>query len=102
MLGGSLGIASSTAFLYLKASKHLDGPLLSDPGRHFTDEQWKAIHLTFTEAFRSQMIASTAITAIALIVTFGAFQRRRLLIDEQRTMRVKEETLRRRTVASSQ
>ncbi|CAM1511073.1 Fc.00g085860.m01.CDS01 [Cosmosporella sp. VM-42] len=102
MLGGSLGIASSTAFLYLSAEKHAAIPYLLDPGRHLTKAQWYAVDLAFTESFRAQMVTSTAIAAVAVIVTFGAFQRRRLLIDEQRTMRVDEETQRRREVFTSQ
>ncbi|KAF4971180.1 hypothetical protein FSARC_1902 [Fusarium sarcochroum] len=107
LLGGSLGIASSSALLNQKSVEYLTGVLtpyeqatVGGSDTHLSNSQWMAVRYTYAEAFKMEMKVATALAACAVLVTFGAFRKQRLLIDEQRAAVVAEEAARRRGQAS--
>ncbi|KAF5018852.1 hypothetical protein F66182_9144 [Fusarium sp. NRRL 66182] len=107
LLGGSLGIAVSSALLNQKSSKHLTGVLtpleqatIDGPNTNLSSSQWSAVRYTYSDAFKAEMKVATAVAACAVICTFGAVRKQRLLIDEQRAAIVAEEAARRRGQAA--
>ncbi|KAH7171532.1 major facilitator superfamily domain-containing protein [Dactylonectria macrodidyma] len=105
LLGGSLGIASSTALLHQKVTEYLTGILtpselnaIGGADLHLSDSQLEMVHYTYAESFRADMRVAAAISALGLLSTLGAYRRRRLVIQEQRQILVTEEIARRREV----
>ncbi|RGP66400.1 hypothetical protein FLONG3_8837 [Fusarium longipes] len=105
LLGGSLGIAASSALLNEKSSQYLAGILT--PYEQATigniplsDEQWSAVRYTYADAFKVEMKIATAVAACSVVAAFGAFRKQRLLIAEQRATVVAEEAARRRDQAT--
>lgn len=103
LLGGSLGIATSTAVLHQKVTEYLTGMLspselaaVGGPDSHLSDTQLERVHYAYAESFRMDMKVAAGISAIGVISTLGAYRRRRLLIQEQRQALVAEEVARRR------
>ncbi|KAF4952660.1 hypothetical protein FGADI_6550 [Fusarium gaditjirri] len=103
LLGGSLGIAASSALLNEKSSKYLSGVLtvyeqatIGGSDTHLTDAQWSAVRYTYADAFQVEMKIATVVSACSVISAFGAFRKGRLLIAEQRKMILREEEARRR------
>ncbi|KAF5664184.1 multidrug resistance 3 [Fusarium circinatum] len=103
LLGGSLGIAASSALLNEKSSKYLSGVLtayeqatIGGSNTHLTSAQWSAVRYTYADAFQVEMKIATVVAACSVISAFGAFRKGRLLIAEQRKIIVKEEEDRRR------
>ncbi|KAF5561002.1 multidrug resistance 3 [Fusarium napiforme] len=103
LLGGSLGIAASSALLNEKSSKYLSGVLtayeqatIGGSNTHLTSAQWSAVRYTYADAFQVEMKIATVIAACSVISAFGAFRKGRLLIAEQRKIIVREEKDRRR------
>ncbi|KAF5589609.1 multidrug resistance 3 [Fusarium subglutinans] len=103
LLGGSLGIAASSALLNEKSSKYLSGVLtayeqatIGGSNTHLTSEQWSAVRYTYADAFQVEMKIATVVAACSVISAFGAFRKGRLLIAEQRKIIVREEQDRRR------
>ncbi|KAJ4257466.1 hypothetical protein NW762_008590 [Fusarium torreyae] len=106
LLGGSLGIASSSALLNQKSVDYLTGVLtpyeqatIGGSNTHLSNSQWMAVRYTYAEAFKMEMKVATALAACAVLSTFGAFRKKRLVIDEQRAAVVVEEAARRRRQA---
>lgn len=77
ILGGSLGIAMSTAHL------------------HHTTQGQKPTPDSYADAFRMDIRIATIVCAVAVVATFGSYQRKRQDILQQRQDRVDEETRRR-------
>ncbi|KAF5693401.1 major facilitator family transporter [Fusarium denticulatum] len=103
LLGGSLGIAASSALLNEKSSKYLSGVLtayeqatIGGSNTHLTSAQWSAVRYTYADAFQVEMKIATVVAACSVISAFGAFRKGRLLIAEQRKTIVREEEDRRR------
>ncbi|KAF5600746.1 multidrug resistance 3 [Fusarium pseudoanthophilum] len=103
LLGGSLGIAASSALLNEKSSKYLSGVLtvyeqatIGGSNTHLTSAQWSAVRYTYADAFQVEMKIATVVAACSVISAFGAFRKGRLLIAEQRKIIVREEEDRRR------
>ncbi|KAF4480150.1 Multidrug resistance 3 [Fusarium agapanthi] len=103
LLGGSLGIAASSALLNEKSSKYLSGVLtayeqatIGGSNTHLTSAQWSAVRYTYADAFQVEMKIATVVAACSVISAFGAFRKGRLLIAEQRKTIVREEDDRRR------
>ncbi|KAF4442164.1 Multidrug resistance 3 [Fusarium acutatum] len=103
LLGGSLGIAASSALLNEKSSKYLSGVLtayeqatIGGSNTHLTSAQWSAVRYTYADAFQVEMKIATVVAACSVISAFGAFGKGRLLIAEQRKIIVREEEERRR------
>ncbi|CRG90841.1 putative MFS-type transporter C1399,02 [Talaromyces islandicus] len=101
ILGGSLGISTSTVFLNTKASE-LSGLLtpqeqatLGQGGTPLSPEQRSAVHRAFSEAFHNDMVAAAAVSGAAVLVVLGTYRRRRMLVADQKKARVQEEIARR-------
>ncbi|RSL55579.1 hypothetical protein CEP54_009298 [Fusarium duplospermum] len=109
LLGGSLGIATSSALLNQRIVEYLSGILtpfekatIGGPDSHLSDSQWAAVRYTYSDAFRVDMKVAAGISALGVISTIGAFQKRRLLVAEQRAALVREEAARRRAQSDQQ
>ncbi|KAF5636657.1 multidrug resistance 3 [Fusarium sp. NRRL 52700] len=103
LLGGSLGIAASSALLNEKSSKYLSGVLtayeqatIGSSSSHLNSAQWSAVRYTYADTFQVEMKIATVVAACSVISAFGAFRKGRLLIAEQRKIIVREEEDRRR------
>ncbi|KAF9769689.1 hypothetical protein IL306_012854 [Fusarium sp. DS 682] len=101
LLGGSLGIAASSALLNEKSSQYLSGVLtpyeqatVGGSNTYLTDAQWSAVRYTYADAFQVEMKVATAVAACSVISAFGAFRKGHLLIAEQRNVVVREEEAR--------
>ncbi|GIJ90530.1 hypothetical protein Asppvi_009487 [Aspergillus pseudoviridinutans] len=102
ILGGSLGISTSTVFLNTKTSELLSGLLtpqeqatLGHSGAPLSSEQRSAVHRAFSEAFHDDMVAAAAVSGAAVLVVLGAYRRGRMLVTDQKNARVREEIARR-------
>lgn len=109
LLGGSLGIATSSALLNQRIVEYLSGILtpfekatIGGSNSHLSDSQWTAVRYTYSEAFRVDMKVAAGISALGVISTIGAFRKHRLLVAEQRAALVREEAARRRAQADQQ
>lgn len=49
-----------------------------------SSEQWRAIRITYSEAFQKGMIAAAAVSCVAIILTLGGYRRAPKSIEEQR------------------
>lgn len=58
-------------------------------------QQWEAVRLAYTEAFKTDMIVATVVSACATLITIGAYRSKRLDVNDQRRERVQEEISRR-------
>ncbi|KAJ4110650.1 hypothetical protein NW768_011995 [Fusarium equiseti] len=103
LLGGSLGIATSSALLNEKSSQYLAGILtpyeqatIGSSETPLSNSQWSAVRHTYADAFKVEMKVATVVAACSVISAFGAFRKQRLLIAEQRAAVVAEEATRRR------
>ncbi|KAM0238957.1 hypothetical protein ACHAP5_008463 [Fusarium lateritium] len=103
LLGGSLGIAASSALLNEKSSSYLAGVLtpyeqatVGGSGTHLSNAQWSAVRYTYADAFKIEMKIATAVAACSVISAFGAFRKQHLLIAEQRAVIVAQEAARSR------
>jgi MFS family permease len=106
LLGGSLGIATSSALLNEKSSQYLASILtpyeqatIGSSDTPLSNEQWSAVRFTYADAFKVEMKVATAVAACSVISAFGAFRKKRLLIAEQRAVVVAQEATRRREQA---
>ncbi|KAK7417041.1 hypothetical protein QQX98_004802 [Neonectria punicea] len=102
LLGGSLGIATSTALLHQKVNEYLNGVLtpaelatIGGPDTHLSRSQLDSVHYAYAESFRADMKVAAGISAIGVISTLGAYRRCRLVIQEQRKTLVIAEITRR-------
>ncbi|KAJ5190285.1 uncharacterized protein N7498_009270 [Penicillium cinerascens] len=102
ILGGSLGISTSTVFLNTKTSELLSGLLTPQEqatlgyGRAtLSSEQRSAVHRAFSEAFHNDMVVAAAVSGAAVLVVLVAYRRERMLVTDQKKARVLEEIARR-------
>ncbi|KAF4971947.1 hypothetical protein FZEAL_9717 [Fusarium zealandicum] len=103
LLGGSLGIATSSVLLNQRISKRLTGILsplelatIGGPDSHLSESQWAAVRYTYSESFKAGMTVAACISALGVVSTIGVYRKQRLLVSEQRAARVAEEADRRR------
>jgi hypothetical protein len=80
ILGGSLGIATSTWFLQSQVNDHLVGLLsphelatLGGGGLGLSQEQRTAVQYVYSEAFKHGMVSATIVAGVGILVTFLAF-----------------------------
>lgn len=109
ILGGSLGIAASSAILGGKTRRDLTGAsalspealshLASGPGA-VDEEQWALIRRVYTDALKEDMIVCCAVLGAAMVVTLGVYRRGRLSMQETMAQRHREEAQRRRSAAT--
>ncbi|KAJ5183534.1 hypothetical protein N7492_001150 [Penicillium capsulatum] len=102
ILGGSLGISTSTIFLNAKSRDQLSGLLTPDQqstlGQGRTPlslAQRSAVHRAFSDAFHNDVVAAAAVSGAAILVVFGVYRRGRMLVVDQKKARVREEIERR-------
>jgi MFS family permease len=93
MLGGSIGIAASTAVLGAKQRQQLLDTMLVSPvelqslaqAMHsFTAAQIFAVRQGYTDAFNETMVICAIISGIALLITAGGFRKHPMAIEERR------------------
>jgi hypothetical protein len=91
VLGGSMGIAASTAILGIKQRKELFGIVteeqltnLQEAARSFTIEQLHAVRQAYSDAFNEDMRVSAIIAGVCILVTLGTFRRNTQPILERR------------------
>ncbi|KAL1841855.1 hypothetical protein VTJ49DRAFT_6532 [Mycothermus thermophilus] len=108
MLGGSIGIAASSAILGTKFRAELAGTtvispdvltyLASDPGI-LPAETWAVIRRVYTQALRENMIVCCAVLAAALGCSLFVYKRDTVSLEGMVKMRYQEEEERRREVS---
>ncbi|KAK3688449.1 major facilitator superfamily transporter [Podospora appendiculata] len=103
-LGGSLGIAASSAILGVRTRSALTGVVteaqlagLGSKVSNLSPEQWTAIRTVYTDAFREDMIICCAVLTLALVCSMGIYRRNRPSIPEQEQNRYREERQRKET-----
>ncbi|KAI5457203.1 major facilitator superfamily domain-containing protein [Mariannaea sp. PMI_226] len=102
LLGGSLGIATSTALMHQKITKYLTGVLTPQQlqtlggDAHLNQSQLDAVRFAYAESFQTDMKVAVSVAAAGLVVTLGAYRRQRLLIQDQRDELIANEGARRR------
>lgn len=103
MLGGSIGIAMSTALL---ASKQRDAGLfnivpraallnLEGSMKDLADTQLATIRSTYNEAFTETMKVCAIVAGVGILVSMGTYRRNRTSLVLQREEKVREEITRR-------
>jgi MFS family permease len=100
MLGGSIGIAASTAILGVKQRKQLlDTGLVSptqmqslfESMRSLSTTQVFTIRQAYTDAFNETLVVCAIITGIALLVTAGGFQKNPPSMEDRRRQQFQNE-----------
>ncbi|KAK6953929.1 hypothetical protein Daesc_003891 [Daldinia eschscholtzii] len=96
VLGGSIGIAASSAILGVKLQaqrgpSHPDEtPLLASGNSTLLQGELEATVQAYADAFNEDMRVCTIIGAVAILLTFGTFSRNRLTVAERRAQQVRE------------
>ncbi|PFH58936.1 hypothetical protein XA68_13025 [Ophiocordyceps unilateralis] len=82
VLGGSLGISTSTVFVHAEAKNHLAGilteeerALVGSDGDKLSEVQWDAVRHAYSRAFSKGMIAAAAVSAVAIVFLFWGTRR---------------------------
>ncbi|GKT45515.1 putative MFS-type transporter [Colletotrichum spaethianum] len=108
ILGGSLGIAASTAILGNFTRNDLTGVVspeyLSSPhggGINLTEAQAAAVRHAYTDSFRKDMQVGTILSGIAILLSLGIYRRNRVTFEEQRQMHIRIEVERRRRASAA-
>ncbi|KAL3428496.1 major facilitator superfamily transporter [Phlyctema vagabunda] len=99
ILGGSIGIAASTATLGVMQRKRLSGivgesqlaSLSHSSHSTLSDDQLNAVHQVYSDAFSRDMIVCTIISSVCILVTLGTFQKHPLSVEEKRSQQVARE-----------
>jgi hypothetical protein len=103
ILGGSIGIAASTAILGTKIRGELSAML--SPGQlssfqggsaSLTPDQLAAVRRAYADAFQENMGVAAAVSGLATLLTLMAYRRNRLTLDERRKEQIREEIERHR------
>lgn len=105
MLGGSIGIAASTAILGVKQRQQLlDTALLNlvqlqslaDSMPHLSPAQNFAIRQAYTDAFNETLVVSSVISGVALLATAGGWQKHPVTMEDRRRQQFQNEAARQR------
>jgi len=107
ILGGSLGIAASTAILGNFIRKDLTGVVSPEylssvhgVGMSLTEAQAAAVRQAYTDSFRKDMQVGTILSGIGILLSLGIYRRNRVTFEEQRQMQIKTEVERRRRASA--
>ncbi|KAK4230038.1 putative transporter C3H1.06c [Podospora fimiseda] len=114
ILGGSIGIAASSALLAAKAKEVL-GPgalnpeafahMSSTPTSHtdvtITPEQWTSIRNVYTLAIRNDMVVCCAVLGVGALCSSMIYRRDRKPVEEMMRLRVENEVARQQALAHS-
>ncbi|KAI1498156.1 major facilitator superfamily transporter [Biscogniauxia marginata] len=108
VLGGSIGIAASSAILGVTLRERFGGSVqlqqlssLEGGGSGMTQDQLIAIRQVYSDAFSEDMRVCTIIAGISILLTFGTFSRTRLNVAERRQEQIQEEVRRRKAASES-
>lgn len=105
MLGGSIGIAASTAILGVKQRQQLldTAPLnlvqlqsLADSMPHLSPAQNFAIRQAYTDAFNETLVVCSVISGVALLATAGGWQKHPVTMEDRRRQQSQSEAARQR------
>jgi hypothetical protein len=107
ILGGSLGIAASSAVLGVTLRSQLAGVVdpdllnsLENVGDRLNKAQLAALRHAYSDAFNEDMRIGAIVACSAIILAFGAWTkpRDRPTVQERRVQHVKDEVARRRAI----
>jgi hypothetical protein len=108
VLGGSIGIAASTAILGAVESNQLRGIVTSfqlasprDSQETFTTSQLQAVRKAYSDTFNKDMMVCSIVAGICVLLTLGTFQRNPLDIQERREQQVAGEETRLRNLQNN-
>ncbi|KAI0012220.1 major facilitator superfamily transporter [Xylariaceae sp. FL0662B] len=108
VLGGSIGIAASSAVLGVTIQAQLEPVQSEQPSSLEADatvsleSKLNTIRQAYSEAFNKDMRICTIISGIAILLTFGTFSQKRLTVAEHRERQVREEISKRQSVGVAQ
>lgn len=103
ILGGSIGIAASSAMLAQTLRSQLAG--VADPRQltslehnasSFTESQITAIRQAYADAFKEEMRVCTIVAGVGIISGLAAWNRDRTSLSDRRDQSVREEAERRK------
>lgn len=107
VLGGSIGIAASTAILGVTQGKELSGIVTQEQlanlraaAETFTKEQLHAVRQTYSDAFNEDMRVCAIIAGVCILATLGTFKRNTQPILERRKEQLIAEQMRLRGLKS--
>ncbi|KAF4806023.1 Efflux pump FUS6 [Colletotrichum siamense] len=108
ILGGSLGIAASTAILGTHMREELAGVLgpdqlstITGAGTSLTEAQAMAVRQVYADSFQQDMKVGAILSGVAILISLGAYRRNRISIEEQRQLHIKTEMERRRRASAA-
>ncbi|CAJ2501894.1 Uu.00g047470.m01.CDS01 [Anthostomella pinea] len=106
VLGGSIGIAASSAILGVTLRKQFGETVspeelssLKGSGSGLTPNQAALVRQAYSDAFNEEMRVCAVVAAVAVLFTFGIFSRKRVTPDEHRQQQIRDEVQRRRNAA---
>ncbi|POS69722.1 major facilitator superfamily transporter [Diaporthe helianthi] len=101
MLGGSIGIAMSTAVLAVQQKKQLGGMIPPEGPAALTSSSPADIRRTYNDAFTQTMKVCAITSGIGVLLTLGTYRRNRVSLNEQRAEQVRNENRRREAEKST-
>lgn len=106
MLGGSIGIAMSSAVLAAHEKAQLTGivpstALANLQDADLTEAQYSAVRKTYNDAFTETMKVCAIVAGIGILLTLGTYSRNRVPLLEQRNQQIQAETARRMALNQS-
>lgn len=103
ILGGSIGIAASSAILGVTLRSQLEGVLtleqgesLRGPNANLTEVQLAAVRHAFADAFTKDMHVSAVVAGVAVLLVFGTYRKKPLSMEARRAQQTQEEIDRRK------
>ncbi len=95
VLGGSIGIAASSAILAVQEKSQLAGVVppgaLSMGTSGLTAVQYTAVRQTFADAFTKDMQVSAAVAGVSILFALGTYRRNRPTMAEMRRQQIENE-----------
>ncbi|OLN97342.1 putative transporter C3H1.06c 3 [Colletotrichum chlorophyti] len=109
ILGGSLGIAASTAILGNSIREELAGggmrpeqlSSLHGSRMNLTESQVTALRQVYADSFRKDMQVCAILSGISMLIGLGVYRRNRVTIEEQRQLHIRKEVERRRRASAA-
>ena len=101
MLGGSIGIAMSTAVLAVEQRKQLGGTIPPDSLPTVVSITQADIRKAYNDAFTQTMQVCAIIAGVGVLLTMGTYRRNRGSLEEQRGEQVRTENERREAEKSA-
>ncbi|ORX96601.1 MFS multidrug transporter-like protein [Clohesyomyces aquaticus] len=110
MLGGSIGIAASTAILGVKQRQKLletgivsprELDALRDNMPKLSSQQVHEVRQAYTEAFNESLVVCSILAGVCIVVTAGCWQKNAPTLEERRNQQVRDEAMRQRTLGEA-